>query len=502
MSGSLYATLLGSVAGSDAPLVEWKGREYSYGAVKQTAGRFATALRELGVEPGDRVAIQIEKCPEFLFIYLATLQLGAALLPLNTGYQTEEVQYFLSDAEPKVCVVPTAPEPELRAAVHGLDIVISALDSDADDALIRLADGSPSMRDFVAVESSDLAAILYTSGTTGKPKGAMLTHGNLATNARTLTNAWHMTADDRLLHALPLYHTHGLFVAINSTMVAGGRIALLPKFDARAVIDALPSATVFMGVPTFYTRLLAQPELTRERVENMRLFTSGSAPLRETTFAEFEERTGHQILERYGLTETNMNTSNPYDGERRPGTVGQPLPGIEVKISDPDTGQAVPPGQTGMIEVRGPNVFAGYWNLPDKTAADLRENGYFITGDLGVLDGDDYLSIVGRSKDLVITGGLNVYPKEIELALDAFPGVLESAIFGVSHPDLGEAVTAVFVADDPAVNEDELIAQLKSSLAGFKVPKRLFRVDALPRNTMGKVQKNVLRSQYRDTYES
>jgi malonyl-CoA/methylmalonyl-CoA synthetase len=353
----------------------------------------------------------------------------------------------------------------------------------------------------VARREDDLAAFLYTSGTTGRSKGAMLTQANLLSNARTLADYWRFAPSDVLLHALPIFHTHGLFVATNITLVSGGSMIFLPRFDLDQMIETLPRATTMMGVPTFYTRLLSDARLTRDLVRHMRLFISGSAPLLAETHQQFEDRTGHRILERYGMTETNMNTSNPYDGDRRAGTVGLPLPGVELKVTDPKTGALVPTGEVGQIEVRGPNVFKGYWQMPEKTAAELRADGFFITGDLGKLDADGYLHIVGRDKDLIISGGYNIYPKEIELVLDSQPGVLESAVIGVPHADFGETVLALLV---PRVGEVPDLAQIKSaaaaSLARFKHPREILLVEELPRNALAKVQKNVLRETYRDLF--
>jgi malonyl-CoA/methylmalonyl-CoA synthetase len=345
-------------------------------------------------------------------------------------------------------------------------------------------------------EADDLAALLYTSGTTGRSKGAMLTHGNLASNALTLRDAWGFSDADVLLHALPIYHTHGLFVSINVTLLAGARMLFLPRFEPDAVIAGLSRATVMMGVPTYYVRLLERPDFTREVCRHMRLFISGSAPLLEETFRAFEARTGQRILERYGMTETGMNTSNPLDGERHPGTVGPPLPGVEARVCE-EQGRVLPTGEVGVLEVRGPNVFKGYWRMPEKTAEEFRDDGFFITGDIAKIDANGYVTIVGRAKDLIISGGLNVYPKEVESVIDGLRGVAESAVVGLDHPDFGEAVAAVVVrAPDASVSEDEIIAATRTQLAGFKVPKRVFFVDALPRNTMGKVQKNQLRDRY------
>src|SRR6056297_3098469 len=382
-----------------------------------------------------------------------------------------------------------------------LAAMVETLNADGSGSLTEAAGAMEESFPTVARDIDDLAAFLYTSGTTGRSKGAMLTQGNLLSNARTLTDYWRFTSDDVLLHALPIYHTHGLFVATNVTLLAGGAMIFLPKFDLDAMIARMPGATVMMGVPTFYTRLLDDLRLTRGLAGHMRLFISGSAPLLAETHERFEARTGHRILERYGMTETNMNTSNPYDGERRAGTVGFALPGVELKITNPDTGKTLPDGEVGQIEVRGPNVFKGYWQMPEKTAAELREDGFFITGDLGKIDEDGYVHIVGRNKDLIISGGFNIYPKEIELILDEQPGVLESAVVGVPHPDFGETVLGVIV---PEKNEqpdlDAIMEAATQSLARFKHPRRLVVMDALPRNTMGKVQKNVLREDFKDMF--
>jgi malonyl-CoA/methylmalonyl-CoA synthetase len=464
------------------------GSELSYAALEERTASLAARLAGLGVAPGDRVAVQAEKSVEGLLLYLATLRAGAVHLPLNPAYTAAEVRYFIEDSKPALFVG----DPE-RGAGAGRTETLADLTAGALRAQGRFED--------VERSPDDLAAILYTSGTTGRSKGAMLTHANLASNAETLREAWRFTAEDRLLHALPIFHTHGLFVATNVTLLAGGSMLFLPVFDAEEIVRLLPRATAMMGVPTFYTRLLARPDFTRELVRHMRLFVSGSAPLSAETHREFEARTGHAILERYGMTETNMNTSNPYDGPRAAGSVGPPLPGVEIRIADPATGAALPDGEVGMIEIRGPNVCKGYWGMPDKTAEAFREDGYFISGDLGVIDEAGYVRIVGREKDLVITGGLNVYPAEVEAAIEAIPGVAECAVIGVPHPDFGEAVVAIVIArPDAELKEGAILGALAESLASFKRPKRLFPVDALPRNAMGKVQKNLLRDRYARTF--
>lgn len=480
------------------------GGGYSYADMLRSTSQFAHALVELGVQPGDRVAVQVDKSPETVMLYLAVLRVGAVYLPLNSGYTGDELRYFLDDAEPSLFVCAPAFEAQARelAKVSGVAHVETLGDA-GDGSLMARVHGKPGRFVDVPRASSDLAAILYTSGTTGRSKGAMISHGNLVSNARALVDAWQITDRDWLLHALPIFHIHGLFVACNSLLMAGGSMLFLSKFDAAQMLRLLPQVNLLMGVPTFYTRLLDQPGLSREAVAHMRLFISGSAPLTAETHKAFSERTGMAILERYGMTETGMNTSNPLDGERIAGTVGFPLPGVELRITDP--GQAeptlLPQGEPGMIEVRGPNVFQGYWRMPEKTAEELREDGYFMTGDIGFVDDRGYVQIVGRNKDMIISGGFNVYPKELEEILDTLPGVVESAVIGVPHPDFGEGVTAVLVASQgQAPSEAQVLAALDGKLARFKQPKRVMVVDALPRNVMGKVQKNVLREQFKALY--
>lgn len=480
------------------------GGGYSYADMLRSTSQFAHALVELGVQPGDRVAVQVDKSPETVMLYLAVLRVGAVYLPLNSGYTGDELRYFLDDAEPSLFVCAPAFEAQARelAKVSGVAHVETLGDA-GDGSLMARVHGKPGRFVDVPRASSDLAAILYTSGTTGRSKGAMISHGNLVSNARALVDAWQITDRDWLLHALPIFHIHGLFVACNSLLMAGGSMLFLSKFDAAQMLRLLPQVNLLMGVPTFYTRLLDQPGLSREAVAHMRLFISGSAPLTAETHKAFSERTGMAILERYGMTETGMNTSNPLDGERIAGTVGFPLPGVELRITDP--GQAeptlLPQGEPGMIEVRGPNVFQGYWRMPEKTAEELRADGYFMTGDIGFIDDKGYVQIVGRNKDMIISGGFNVYPKELEEILDTLPGVVESAVIGVPHPDFGEGVTAVLVASQgQAPSEAQVLAALDGKLARFKQPKRVMVVDALPRNVMGKVQKNVLREQFKALY--
>ena len=502
MNANLFHILETGVTDARAAAIETAGGErISYADLVARAGRMANALVSLGVAPGDRVAAQVEKSVEAIILYLATVRAGAVFLPLNTGYTPAEIDYFIGDATPVVFVCDPARADALTDAAARAGARIVTLDADGQGSLTDAAAGA--LPDFATVprEADDLAALLYTSGTTGRSKGAMLTHGNLVSNTQALRDAWRYTADDVLIHALPIFHTHGLFVATNVTLFSGASMIFLPKFDPDRIIQLMDRATVLMGVPTFYVRLLQDDRLDRNATARMRLFISGSAPLLAETHREWQARTGHAILERYGMTETNMNASNPYEGDRIAGTVGMPLPGVEIIVSDPDTGADLPQGQIGMIEVRGPNVFKGYWQMPEKTAAELRDNGFFITGDLGKFDERGYLHIVGRGKDLIITGGYNVYPKEIETEIDALPGVTESAVIGLPHRDFGEAVTAVVVpATANALSEGEVLASLDGRLAKFKQPKRVLFVDELPRNTMGKVQKNLLRDRYASLY--
>ena len=490
-----FDALIGRAEAAGRPFLHLEdGDAWTHDAFAARAARMQAVLEAEGAGVGDRVAMQVAKTADALTLYAACLRGGMVFLPLNTAYTPAELDHFLGDSGATLAVCDAdaldavAPVAE-RAG--GRAVTLAALADAAGDA----APAAPAARG-----ADDLAAILYTSGTTGRSKGAMLTHGNLTSNAEALVDAWRFTADDVLIHALPVFHTHGLFVATNVTLRAGGSMIFQSRFDPDAVLDAMPRATAMMGVPTFYVRLLDHPGLSADATKGMRLFVSGSAPMLTDTHRAWTERTGHRILERYGMTETNMNTSNPYAGDRRPGTVGPPLPGVEVRVTG--EGRApLPAGETGMVEVRGPNVFRGYWNLPEKTAEELGPDGWFVTGDLGVMSDDGYLSIVGREKDLVISGGYNVYPKEVEQALDALPGVSESAVIGVPHPDLGEAVVAVYVPEAGAAPDAEaLSAALSEALARFKQPRRLIPVDALPRNTMGKVQKAVLRELYADAF--
>ncbi len=479
--------------------IETEGRRLSYADLERETGRYANALVTLGVRPGDRVAVQVEKSAANLMLYLATVRAGAIFLPLNTAYTLNELAYFINDAEPALIVC----DPAARKALGPLagDVPVETLDRAGQGSLAAFAEIQPTRFETVERSADDLAAICYTSGTTGRSKGAMLTHRALASNAATLVDLWGFTAADVLIHALPTYHVHGLFVATNVLLMAGGSIILQPKFDPASVIAAMPRATALMGIPTFYTRLLAHEGLSDEAVAPMRLFISGSAPLLAQTHRDWTERTGKPILERYGMTETGMNTSNPYEGDRVAGSVGLPLPDVDLRIVDEQGGAEVPDGQIGVIEVRGPNVCAGYWRNREKTDEAFRPDGFFITGDLGVRDERGYVSIVGRGKDLIITGGLNVYPKEVEGEIDALPGVVESAVVGLPHADFGEAVTAVVaVGARTDLTEASVLEALAPRLARFKQPKRVLFVEDLPRNAMGKVQKALLRETHRALY--
>jgi len=463
--------------------------------------QIANVLKDSGVEPGHRVAMQTEKTVEALALYLGCLRAGALFLPLNTAYTPAEMKYFIDNAEPTVVVCDPKSEAALSEFTKPRGLKLLTLDSFGKGSLNDQILKAGTTFTNVARVPDDLAAILYTSGTTGRSKGAMLSHENLLSNADSLCEAWHFNSDDILLHSLPIFHVHGLFVAINVLMKAQGKIIFLPKFNVDQILEFLPKANSMMGVPTFYTRLLSDGRFTRNLTKHMRLFVSGSAPLLSETHRAFETRTGHRILERYGMTETTMNTSNPYDGERRAGTVGFPLPGVEARITDEKTGAILKSNEIGILEVRGPNVFKGYWRMPEKTKTEFREDGFFITGDIAQIDSEGYVAIVGRAKDLIISGGFNVYPKEIEIKIDALEGVMESAVIGAPHPDFGEAVIAVVVCAKGKITTAEKIqSALKVNLSNFKCPKAIFFLEGLPRNTMGKVQKNELRKQYEKTF--
>jgi len=475
------------------------GLTYSWRDLEQGSAMLANLLQSLGLPEGARVAVQVEKSVEAMMLYLATLRAGFVFLPLNSAYQSAEIAYFIGNAEPAVVVCSRAnfgwvSKIAFKAGTHS----VFTLDDDRTGSLLARAAHCSDQHAAVARQPDDLAAILYTSGTTGRSKGAMLSHGNLLSNAQVLKDFWGWKPGDVLIHALPIFHVHGLFVAIHGALLNGSKMIWLSKFEPKKVIEKLPEATVFMGVPTLYVRLLAEPGLTVEACRHMRLFISGSAPLLIETFRDWQARTGHTILERYGMSETAMLTSNPYEGgERRGGTVGPALPDVRLRVVD-DAGQDVPAGEIGHIQVQGPNVFQGYWRMPEKTAEEFTLDGYFKTGDVGKIDADGYVAIVGRSKDLIISGGYNVYPAEIEGVLNELPGVAESAVVGVPHPDFGEVGVAVVIARPGAAPDGaQIVAALKSQLANFKVPKQCFVVGELPRNTMGKVQKNLLREQYK-----
>ncbi|MGH6900867.1 MAG: malonate--CoA ligase [Geminicoccaceae bacterium] len=476
------------------------GEALTYADLDERCARLAGRLARLGVGRGDRVAAQIEKSVANALLYLACLRRGAVYLPLNTAYTQGELDYFFGDAAPALIVCDRARRAAILARGGAGAARVATLDQDGRGDLVEGLEREVARLEIAPVAADDLAALLYTSGTTGRSKGAMLTHGNLASNALTLVDAWGFSDADVLLHVLPLYHVHGLFVALNTVLLAGARLLFVARFDAAQAVEMLPRATVMMGVPTYYTRLLAQDGLCAARCAGVRLFVSGSAPLLEDTFSQFEARAGQRILERYGMTETGMSTANPLHGERRPGTVGRALADVELRVADA-AGRLLGHGEIGVLEVRGPNVFKGYWRMPEKTALEFREDGFFITGDLARIGADGYVAIVGRAKDLIISGGLNVYPKEIESVIDDIDGVVESAVIGLPHADFGEAVSAVVVpAPGAELDEAAVIAAVRDRLASFKVPKRVWFAPSLPRNAMGKVQKNALREQHQDAF--
>ena len=504
MANPLYDALLRPYIGAASPfLILPDGTHWSHDRFLRRSAQFAHVLKTSGLAPGSRLAVLVEKSPEALAVYAACVQAGVIFLPLNTGYTCTEIEYFIENSGAQIMLCDASAHANLKPITNQYGAELLVLNADGSGDFTKRADAQPEFFEICPRHHDDLAAFLYTSGTTGRSKGAMLSQENLLSNAQTLAEHWQFSQSDVLLHALPIFHTHGLFVATNICLLAGCTMRFYPNFDRSALIRDMPSSTALMGVPTFYTRLLDDPQFDQTATRNMRLFISGSAPLLADTHKQFEQRTGHRILERYGMTETNMITSNPYDGERRAGTVGQPLPGVEVKITDPETGHVLPQGEIGMIEVRGPNVFQGYWKMPEKTAAELREDGFFITGDLGQIDEDGYFQIVGRDKDLIISGGFNIYPKEIEAVLDKLDGVLETAVIGVPHPDFGETVVAVVVAEPAAKVEPSWLAEeMQEKLAKFKLPRSYQIVPQLPRNTMGKVQKAALRTQYNGLFQT
>ena len=500
MTNVLYDGVFAPHAASEKVFLFTPAGEINYAAFTQMTNRLANCLVKNGLQSGDRVAVQADKSVTQLALYAATIKAGGVYLPLNTGYTPHELDYFVGDAKPAIVVVADDISPAITPLVTGIGATLLTLNADETGSLTRQAVKAPA--DFLAIArgSEDLGAILYTSGTTGRSKGAKLCHRNLFSNAKVLAESWQFSSDDVLLHMLPIYHTHGLFVASNLLCMVGGSMIFLPKFSAADALAWMPKASSMMGVPTFYTRLLDAPEFTREAASHMRLFISGSAPLLAETHIQFEERTGKMILERYGMTETNMSISNPYEGARIAGTVGKPLRGVEIRIADAKTGEPVAAGEIGVIEQRGDNVFLGYWEMPEKTAESFRDDGFFITGDMAQQDENGYVTIVGRDKDLIISGGLNVYPKEVEGLIDEIDGVLESAVIGVPHRDFGEAVVAVVVPSDSALDTGSISASLAMRIAKFKQPKAVILVDALPRNTMGKVQKAELRKTHADLF--
>ena len=504
---NLFAALRAAFpAALDAVAIETdNGLRYSWADLERATAMMANLLQSLGLPAGARIAVQVEKSVEALMLYLATLRAGYVFLPLNTAYLSAEIEYFIGNAEPAVVVCSSknfgwVSKIAFKAGTQN----VFTLDDDRSGSLLARAAHCSDQHAVALMQQDDLAAILYTSGTTGRSKGAMLSHGNLLSNALVLKEYWGWKEGDVLIHALPIFHVHGLFVAVHGALINGSKMIWLAKFDPKLVVEKLPQATVFMGVPTLYVRLLAEPGLDREACRNMRLFIAGSAPLLIETFTEWQQRTGHTILERYGMSETAMLTSNPYQGQqgdgRRGGTVGFALPGVSLRVQG-DEGQPLPAGEIGDIQVKGANVFQGYWRMPEKTAEEFTADGYFKTGDVGKIDAQGYVTIVGRSKDLIISGGYNVYPAEIEGYINDLQGVAESALVGVPHPDFGEVGVALVIAK-PGVTLDagQVVAALKSKLANFKIPKQCFVLNELPRNTMGKVQKNLLREQYQHLF--
>ena len=477
-------------------LYDDKGLNVTYRELDSETAKLANGLKELGLSEGDRVTVQVDKCIEMVYLYLACVRSNIIFHPLNPAYKEKELSYFLDDAKPSLFIS----NEETISSISDL-----SLEHSIDHLFVLNNDGSGNFSDIstsednyitVACSEDDIAALLYSSGTTGKPKGIMLSHGNISSNAESLVKAWGFQESDCLLHALPIYHVHGLFVALGCVFMTGAKLKWLESFDADVVLKSIPECTVMMGVPTYYTRLLKRDLLDSKLTEGIRLFISGSAPLLEETFNEFNQRTNHQILERYGMTETNMNTSNPLKGDRKPGTVGLPLEDVQVRVVDEEN-NLLSQGEIGNLQIKGPNVFKGYWEMPEKTKEDFSKDGFFNTGDKGLIDEGGYVSIIGRSKDMIISGGLNVYPKEIESLIDKIEGVLESAVIGLSDEDLGEKVVAVIVSEESkTLDEKKVISEIKDQLAGFKAPKEVKFIDQLPRNAMGKVQKNILRETF------
>ena len=502
MKNVLYDGVFAPNAASEKVFLFTPTGEISYAAFTLMTNRLANCLVKNGLQSGDRVAVQAAKSVTQLALYAATIKAGGVYLPLNTGYTPHELDYFVSDATPTVIVVADSISAAITPLAAGIGATLLTLNADETGSLTMKANTESADFLTIARGSEDLGAILYTSGTTGRSKGAKLCHRNLLSNAKVLAENWKFSSNDVLLHMLPIFHTHGLFVASNLLCMVGGSMIFLPKFSAVDALAWMPKANSMMGVPTFYTRLLDVPEFNREAASHMRLFISGSAPLLADTHIKFEERTGKMILERYGMTETNMSISNPYDGARVAGTVGKPLSGVEIRIADAETGEPVAPGEIGVIEQRGDNVFLGYWEMPEKTNESFRDDGFFITGDMAKQDENGYITIVGRDKDLIISGGLNVYPKEVEGLIDEIDGVRESAVIGVPHRDFGEAVVAIVIPSDSALNIGSISASLASRIAKFKQPKKVILAEALPRNTMGKVQKAELRKKHANLFDS
>ena len=497
-TNTLYDAVFGVHSQSTKTFLYTEQGEVSYADFTRLTNKLAQALSHAGLQASERVAVQAKKSVMQLALYAATIKAGGVYLPLNTSYTAHELDYFISNAKASIVIVDDTAKDAVMPIADAAGATLLTLNADETGSLVSAANDQSDQFDAIPRGPEDLGAILYTSGTTGRSKGAMLCHRNLLSNTQVLEQTWQFTSEDTLLHMLPIYHTHGLFVACNLLAMVGGSMIFLTHFDAERALYWMPQATSMMGVPTFYTRLLSEPMFTSDVSRHMRLFISGSAPLLAATHIEFEDRTGHRILERYGMTETNMSTSNPYRGERRAGTVGMPLPGVTMRLAD-EAGKIVIKGEIGTIELRGDNVFTGYWEMPEKTAESFRDDGFFITGDMAREDEDGYITIVGRDKDLIISGGLNIYPKEIESLIDAHHGVTESAVIGVPHPDFGEGVVAILVADDN-VTADAVMAGISDKLAKFKQPKKILFVDALPRNTMGKVQKAVMRKEHEKTF--
>ena len=486
----------------EAVFLEHEQGSLLYSQIENETGKLAGLLKQLGVKKGDRVIVQVDKSAEAVLLYLACLRVAAIFIPLNTAYTAEEVKYFMGDANPHLIVCRPQDYETIVKNAKELNVPhVMTLDEQGCGSLADAKASAPINTNTEHCSVSDTACILYTSGTTGRPKGAMLSHDNLSSNAKVLQSYWHWEAGDVLLHALPIFHVHGLFVALHCALLNGSKVIFLSKFSLPAIKENLPRSTVMMGVPTFYVRLLEDPEFTTDMCNNMRLFIAGSAPLLAETFKAFENVSGHKILERYGMTEAGMITSNPYDGDRIPSTVGFPLPEVSARVAD-DKGNEIERGEVGILEIKGPNVFQGYWCMPEKTAEEFRDDGFFITGDMATMDQEGRISIVGRAKDLVISGGYNVYPKEVENAIDEIDGVKESAIIGVPHPDFGEGVTAIIIKESHSdITEENVMSYLKEKIARFKQPNKIFFLDELPRNTMGKIQKKALRDTYRDIYQ-